>query len=94
MYVYFFSNLILARFSEMEMKSVCVWVCGACVVCVGACEMYVCGVCMWRGVWGRLRCDGVCEGAYGCWGVSGVCGPWGRESIAPRFNIRIPWYSL
>ena len=30
-----------------------------------------------------MRCGGVCvvvcEGACGCWGVSGVCGPWGEK---------------
>ena len=60
------------------------------VRCVGVCGVWACAV----GV-GRVRCGGVCvvvcEGACGCWGVSGVCGPWGRESIARRFIIRIPW---
>ena len=39
--------------------------------------------CVWGGVWGRVW--GV------CWGVWGVCGLWGRETIAHRFIIRIPW---
>ena len=51
--------MILANFSENEMKSICVGVCGACGVCVVVCGgvWCVCGVC---GV-----CGGVC-GAGAC----------------------------
>ena len=71
-YFQFFSNLILAIFSENEMKSACVGVCGACVVACAVCG----GVC---GVWGRVWCVvacavGVCVGRVrGACAVRGVC---------------------
>ena len=54
------------------------------------------------GVWGWLRgvCGvcGACVGVLGCVGLCGACvrgvgcvGRWGRENIARRFIIRIPW---
>ena len=61
--------MILAIFSENEMKSVCVRVCGACVGCVGRVVWGVCGV-----AWGRGWC--VCVGACG------VCAGRGGEKVS------------
>ena len=55
----------------------------------GACVVVCVGVGMRGACSGGVR--GVCSGVGGGGGVWGVCRPWGRESIARRFIIRIPW---
>ena len=62
------------------------WGEGEGVVCVGSV------VCRGNVVWVEWGVGGnvVCVSGRVV-GVSGVCGPLGRESIARRFIIRIPW---
>ena len=84
----FRQNIVFVLFFKKKVSERgCVRCRGAWGVC-GVCVVRVCGVCV-------VRVGGCVRGRVCVWCVRGVCGawvgPWGRESTARRFIIRIPW---